>query len=78
MISVDPNAPAQQEHAARLARIITADEIIRLGVSANAQDRVNSVYVDTPFNESRGVEAFGLVGTPELEREDLEPAGPRH
>jgi hypothetical protein len=74
---VDPNAPAQQEHAARLARIITADEIIRLGVSANAQDRVNSVYVDTPFNESRGVEAFGLVGTPTLDREDIERAGLR-
>jgi len=57
---VDPNAPAQQEHAARLARIIPADEIIRLGVS-----------------ESRGVEAFGLVGTPTLDREDIERAGLR-
>ncbi len=74
---VDPNAPSQQEHAASLSRIITADEIISLGVSANAQDRVNSVYVDTPLNQSRGVEAFGLVGTPTFDREDIERAGLR-
>lgn len=75
--SIDPNAPANQEHARNIETLLTADEILEIGVSLNAQDRINSVYVDSPLNESRGIEAFGLVGTPTLERDDIARNGLR-
>ena len=75
--SIDPNAPSVQEHAQTVERIITANEIIRLDLSVNAQDRINSAYVETPLNEQRGIDAFGLIGSPSLNREDIEQNGLR-
>ena len=63
--------------ALETSHFIQAGDILNVGLSTSDADRVNAVYIDTPLNESRGVEAFGLVGTPKLNRGDIEQVGLR-
>jgi len=74
---VDPEAPQVQEHARNVSLKVSAEEIIKVGYSVRSQDRINGAYVDTPLNASRGVDPFGILGRPTLDREDIERAGLR-
>jgi hypothetical protein len=74
---VDPEAPQAQEHARNVEILISAHEIVKVGYSVRSQDRINGAYVDTPLNASRGVDPFGILGRPTLDREDIERAGLR-
>ena len=74
---VDPEAPQVQEHARNVETLISAHEIVKVGYSVRSQDRINGAYVDTPLNASRGVDPFGILGRPTLDREDIERAGLR-
>jgi hypothetical protein len=74
---VDPEAPQVQEHARGVNLKISAHEIIRVGYSIKSADRTNGAYVDTPLNASRGVDPFGILGRPTLDREDIDRAGLR-
>jgi len=67
----------QVAHPTKTIHYIEASDILNVGLSVSDSDRVNAVYIDTPLNESRGVEAFGLVGTPRLNRDDIDKAGLR-
>jgi len=73
-----PEAASEEVHHALETNLyIRAGEILNVGLSVSDSDRVNAVYVDTPLNESRGVEAFGLVGRPRLDLDDIDKAGLR-
>lgn len=74
---VDPDSPQVQEHARNVKTLITSSEIIRVGFSVKSADRINGVYVDTPLNASRGVDPFGILGRPTIDREDVSRAGLR-
>jgi hypothetical protein len=56
---------------------ISASKIQMLSVNLSDENRVNAVYVSTPLNVSKGVETFGLVGSPVLDRADIEKHGMR-
>lgn len=78
------NAPAgvnaaneQTQNAAKTPHKMTANEIIYLSTTQSDQDRTNAAYVDTPLTISRGVESFGLLANPALNREDIDRAGLR-
>ena len=74
---VDPESSHVQEHARNVKTLITSSEIIRVGFSVKSADRINGVYVDTPLNASRGVDPFGILGRPTIDREDVSRAGLR-
>tara|TARA_Y100001937_G_scaffold128535_1_gene205708 strand:+ start:3204 stop:4625 length:1422 start_codon:yes stop_codon:yes gene_type:complete len=74
---VDPDSPQVQEHARNVKTLITSSEIIRVGFSVKSADRINGVYVDTPLNASRGVDPFGILGRPTIDRDDVSRAGLR-
>jgi len=56
---------------------LTSSEIISLTTSQSDADRINSAYINSPLNTTRGVESFGLLADPALDREDIERAGLR-
>jgi hypothetical protein len=56
---------------------LTSSEIISLTTSQSDADRINSAYINSPLNTTRGVESFGLLADPALNREDIERAGLR-
>lgn len=74
---VDPEAPQVQEHARGVNLKVSAHEIVRVGYSIKSADRINGAYTDTPLNASRGVDPFGVLGRPTLDREDIDRAGLR-
>ena len=74
---VDPEAPQVQEHARGVNLKVSAHEIVRVGYSIKSADRINGAYVNTPLNASRGVDPFGILGRPTLDREDIDRAGLR-
>jgi hypothetical protein len=52
-------------------------DIYSIDFSQNDQDRVNGVFIHTPLNQSRGVELFGVTGTPIFDEEDISQTGLR-
>lgn len=52
-------------------------DIYSVDFSQNDQDRVNGVFIHTPLNQSRGVELFGVTGTPIFDEEDISQTGLR-
>jgi hypothetical protein len=56
---------------------ISASRIQMLSINLSDDNRVNAVYVSTPLNVSKGVETFGLVGSPVFDRTDIEKHGLR-
>jgi len=74
---VDPDSSQVQEHARNVKTLISSSEIIRVGYSVKSADRINGVYVDTPLNASRGVDPFGILGRPTIDREDVSKSGLR-
>tara|TARA_Y100000114_G_scaffold81963_1_gene75671 strand:- start:3479 stop:4873 length:1395 start_codon:yes stop_codon:yes gene_type:complete len=74
---VDPDSAQVQEHARNVKVLVTSSEIITIGFSVNSTDRINGVYIDTPLNASRGVDPFGILGRPIIDRDDVSRAGLR-
>tara|TARA_Y100001938_G_scaffold71138_1_gene98645 strand:+ start:1319 stop:2707 length:1389 start_codon:yes stop_codon:yes gene_type:complete len=59
------------------APLISSERIQSLSLSSNEGNRINAVYLNTPLTQSKGVETFGLVGVPKLNRTDIERNGLR-
>lgn len=74
------SARVAQEEAASIgagAVVVSLSEIIDLNLSRDESARVNMVYMDTPASVSRGIDAFGLLGSPRIDAEDVEKFGLR-
>lgn len=63
--------------ASSIALVIEANEIISIDLSQSDKDRINGVYLNTPLTPSRGVEVFGLAGTPVFNENDIDRQGLR-
>lgn len=70
-------AQEQTAGAADLARVLALDSVIELNLSRDDSARVNFVYLDTPASQSRGIDGFGLYGSPRLDLEDIARNGLR-
>ena len=70
-------AQEQTSGAAALARVVPLDAVIELNLTPDDANRINFVYMDTPASQSRGIDGFGLYGSPRLDLEDIKRNGLR-
>lgn len=63
--------------AAQTPHRLSADQILNYQARLSDSDRANVIYLDGPFTASQGVESFGLLISPRVDRADTNRAGSR-
>jgi len=67
----------ETRQAARTPHRIPAAQVINYQAQTSDADRINGVYLDSPFTASQGVETFGLTISPSIDSDDTRRAGLR-
>lgn len=67
----------ETRQAARTPHRIPAAQVISYQAQTSDADRINGVYLDSPFTASQGVETFGLTISPSIDSDDTRRAGLR-
>lgn len=67
----------ETREAAQTPHSIPAAQVISYQAQTTDGDRINAVYIESPFTASQGVESFGLTIAPSIDSADTRRAGLR-